>query len=327
MKQYTQSELQKMYMEPSEELKDRIHQEISSLPIKAQKEEIVKKKLSFSFVIVIAILLVLVAVAYAATEVFHGSWMNWEGNTVTVQEEESTQSTDETSFENATDDAAFDNRFDYFLNRTGTKDEYVTVEAFGTFGSRKMTRTVDSWESFQHKMKSAGYLIYPSQIPDGYQFAEATFFLTCRDGEDYHLVEELVEDGITVRRYTLDDAQALITGYSVTFLDENDSEAFLEVFSTLEREHNIADYYINLGADQTPSVLEIPGIDQAIVVFSEDKKTSSLLMRKVLDTPVIGKQRASHDREESIVYSEQHLSIQSSTLSEESYVRMFVPAT
>ena len=206
-------------------------------------------------------------------------------------------------------------------------DEYVTVEAFGTFGSRKMTRTVDSWEAFQQKLESAGYLIYPSQIPEGYQFAEATFFLTCRDGEDYQLVEELVEDGITVRRYTLDDAQTLITGYSVTFLDEKDSKAFLEVFSTLEREHNIADYYMNLGTDQTPSVLEIPGIDQAIVVFSEDKKTSSLLMRKVLDTPVIGKQRASHDREESIVYSEQHLSIQSSTLSEDAYVQMFISAT
>ena len=46
MKQYTQSELQKMYMEPSEELKDRIHQEISSLPIKEQEENIVKKKQS-----------------------------------------------------------------------------------------------------------------------------------------------------------------------------------------------------------------------------------------------------------------------------------------
>ena len=82
MKQYTQSELQKMYMEPSEELKDRIHQEISSLPIKEQEENIVKKKLSFSFVSVIAILLVLVAVAYAATEVYHRIRINWKGETV-----------------------------------------------------------------------------------------------------------------------------------------------------------------------------------------------------------------------------------------------------
>ena len=271
-------------------------------------------------------IMLLCFIQHSYAETNNGSWMNWEGNTVTVQEEETTQSNDETSFENATDDAAFVDRFDYYLNRTGTKDEYVTVEAFGTFGSRKMTRTVDSWESFQHKMESAGYLIFPSQIPDGYQFAEATFFLTCRDGEDYQLVEELVEDGITVRRYALDDAQTLITGYSVTFLDEKDGKAFLEVFSTLESEQNIAAYNINLDANQTPSVLEMPGIDQAIVVFSEDTKTSSLLMRKVLDIPVTGKLLASHGREESIVYSEQHLSIQSSTLSEESYVRMFVPA-
>ena len=48
MKSYTQSELRKMYMKPSEELKDRIHQEISSLPVKEQEEEIVKKKLSLA---------------------------------------------------------------------------------------------------------------------------------------------------------------------------------------------------------------------------------------------------------------------------------------
>ena len=86
MKQYTQSELQKMYMEPSEELKNRIHQEISSLPIKEQEEEIVKKKLSFSFVSVIAILLALVAVAYAATEVYHRISVNWKGETVSETE-------------------------------------------------------------------------------------------------------------------------------------------------------------------------------------------------------------------------------------------------
>ena len=82
MKRYTQSELQKIYMEPSDELKNRIHQEISSLPIKEQEEKIVKRKLSFSFVSAIAILLALVAVAYAATEVYHRISVNWKGETV-----------------------------------------------------------------------------------------------------------------------------------------------------------------------------------------------------------------------------------------------------
>ena len=82
MKRYTQCELRKMYMEPSAELKDRIHQEISSLPIKEQEEKIVKKKLSFSFVSIIAILIVLVAVAYAATEVYNRISINWKGETV-----------------------------------------------------------------------------------------------------------------------------------------------------------------------------------------------------------------------------------------------------
>ncbi len=82
MKQYTQSELQKMYMEPSEELKNRIHQEISSLPIREQEEKIVKQKLSFSFVSAIAILLLLAAVAYAATEVYHRISVNWKGETI-----------------------------------------------------------------------------------------------------------------------------------------------------------------------------------------------------------------------------------------------------
>lgn len=71
MKRYTQSDLQKMYIEPSEGLKNYIHEEISSLQINKQEEKIVKKKRPFSFVHAIAIFLVLVALVYAVTEVYH----------------------------------------------------------------------------------------------------------------------------------------------------------------------------------------------------------------------------------------------------------------
>ena len=160
MKQYTQSELQKMYMEPSEELKNRIHQEIFSLPIKEQEEEIVKKKLSFSFVSVIAILLALVAVAYAATEVYHRISVNWKGETVEETElpigpEPTVIPPPDAQVLMTDEDLA--QMADELLRKAVAEDEYgvVSYETAGgnMNGTSPIQKTFDSWDEFREYMK------------------------------------------------------------------------------------------------------------------------------------------------------------------------------
>ena len=196
MKQYTQSELQKMYMEPSEELKDRIHQEISSLPIKEQEEKIVKKKLSFSFVTVIAILLILVAVAYAATEVYHRISVNWKGEVIEEQEVYNPEPTptpqpvmNETEIRTKAEE----------LLQTVTEDEYGTVSYTSVDGTnlggsgKPRHKTLYSWEEFKQAMTNVNYLSLPVWIPDGYEFQNAILTLDCKADGEYKLLEERQE--------------------------------------------------------------------------------------------------------------------------------------
>lgn len=291
MKQYTQSELQKMYMEPSEELKDRIHQEISSLPIKEQEENIVKKKLSFSFVSVIAILLVLVAVAYAATEVYHRIRINWKGETVEETElpigpeptvipppDAQVLMTDEDLVQMA----------DELLRKAVAEDEYgvVSYETAGCImnGTSPIQKTFDSWDEFREYLIHSSELTLPTWIPDGYEFREAKVMISCKADGEYKLIEERQEGPITLKRYKIDDSDSVVVWYVINFREPGNNKHYLHVDSTLIDDLDANGRIFNLTDGQSASVITVPGMDDALaIVNSNDPAYNSLAMLRKLN--------------------------------------------
>lgn len=336
MKQYTQSELQKMYMEPSEELKDRIHQEISSLPIKEQEENIVKKKLSFSFVSVIAILLVLVAVAYAATEVYHRIRINWKGETVEETElpigpeptvipppDAQVLMTDEDLVQMA----------DELLRSAVAEDEYGVVSyetPGGTVGKiSPVKKSFGSWDEFREYMNHSSELTLPAWIPDGYGFQEAQVMISCKADGEYKLIEERQEGAITLKRYRIDDSDSVVEWYVIVFRESGENNHYLIAGSSLN-DPDADGRTFELTDGQSASVMTIPGMDNALaIVDSNDPTYNRLAMIRRLDRPVeyrIGPvYDDQHTPAESTVSTYESIDVSSPWLDIESLKRMFTP--
>ena len=272
MKQYTQSELQKMYMEPSEELKNRIHQEISSLPIKEQEEEIVKKKLSFSFVSVIAILLALVAVAYAATEVYHRISVNWKGETVEETElpvwPEPTVAPPQDA--KMLSDEDLSQMADELLKNSVAEDEYglVSYETAGGMmgGARPIQKTFDSWDEFREFMIQSSELTLPVWIPEGYEFQVAKAGISCKADGEYKLVEEHQEGAITLKRYKIDDSDSVVVWYYIDYKESGEDNHYLLVGSSLTDDLDGDGRTFNLTDGQSATVITVPGMDDALAI-------------------------------------------------------------
>lgn len=335
MKQYTQSELQKMYMEPSEELKDRIHQEISSLPIKEQEENIVKKKLSFSFVSVIAILLVLVAVAYAATEVYHRIRINWKGETV---EETEVPIGPEATVVPPPDaqmlsDEDLDWMADELLRSAVAEDEYGVVSyetPGGTVGRiSPVKKTFGSWDEFREYMNHSSELTLPAWIPDGYGFQEAQVMISCKADGEYKLIEERQKGAITLKRYRIDDSDSVVEWYVIVFRESGENNHYLIAGSSLD-DPDADGRTFELTDGQSASVMTIPGMDNALaIVDSNDPTYNRLAMIRRLDRPVEYKMGPVYDDQhtpaESTVSTYESIDVSSPWLDIETLQKMFTP--
>lgn len=335
MKQYTQSELQKMYMEPSEELKDRIHQEISSLPIKEQEENIVKKKLSFSFVSVIAILLVLVAVAYAATEVYHRIRINWKGET--VEETEVPIGPEATVVPPPDAQVLSDDDLDWMadelLRSAVAEDEYGVVSyktPGGTVGRiSPVKKSFGSWDEFREYMNHSSELTLPAWIPDGYGFQEAQVMISCKADGEYKLIEERQKGAITLKRYRIDDSDSVVEWYVIVFRESGENNHYLIAGSSLD-DPDADGRTFELTDGQSASVMTIPGMDNALaIVDSNDPTYNRLAMIRRLDRPVEYKMGPVYDDQhtpaESTVSTYESIDVSSPWLDIETLQKMFTP--
>ena len=335
MKRYTQSELQKMYMEPSEELKNRIHQEISSLPIKEQEEKIMKKKLSFSFVTVIAILLVLVAVAYAATEVYHRIRINWKGETV---EETEVPIGPEATVVPPPDaqmlsDEDLSRMADELLQKSVAEDEYglVSYETAGgkMGGARPIQKTFDSWDEFREYMNCSSELTLPTWIPDGYEFQEAKVGISCKADGEYTLIEERQEGAITLKRYKIDDSDSVVVWYYINYRESGEDNHYLLVSSMLIDDQEADERTFDLTDGQSASVITVPGIDDALAIVRNDPAYNSLAMRRNLNHSIECRTDPMYAEVpvpiEPTVFTCENIDVSSPWLDTETLQKMFIP--
>jgi len=336
MKRYTQSELLKMYMEPSEELNTRIHQEISSLPLKEQEGNIVKKKLSFSFVTVIAILLVLVAVAYAATEVYHRITVNWKGETVEESEvpvgpEATVVPPPDAQIVNANDEDL--SRMAGELLNTVAEDEYGLVSYETTGGTMGRVspaqKSFDSWDEFQEYMIHSSDLTLPTWIPEGYEFQEAKVMLFCKADGEYNLVEERQKGAMTLKRYKIDDPDSVVGWYVIDYREFGEDTHYLIVGSSLTDDLDADGRTFNLTDGQSASVITVPGMDNALaIVDSNDPTYNQLAMIRRLDRSIeymIDPMHADLQPIEPIVSTYESIDVSSPSLNVETLQKMFNP--
>lgn len=319
MKRYTQSELRKMYMEPSAELKDCIHQEISSLPIKEQEEKIVKKKLSFSFVSIIAILIVLVAVAYAATEVYNRISINWKGETV-EESEIVPQPTAEIPV--PTEEADLHQIAERLVESAPegeiVKASYPDPEGGQSGVRRSFCQKYTSWEELQQALSKNSGITLPAWIPDGYhlQYAEISF----KSKNDYHLIEEKQEGSVTLRRYSVDDENKVID--DCYLLLQDDEKHTISITSTLSGSTDSNNSAINIPADNSVTSVTVPGMENAIAINSTGNIGSTLYLRRLLDSPI--KWVDTPDMPAFVMaYNEEHIDIWATDLAIDELKKMF----
>ena len=251
---------------------------------------VMKKKLSISVVGIIAIILVLTAVAYAATEVFQRISVNWKGDIIEEQEVYNPEPTP--TPQSVMNEAELSAKAEELL-QTVTEDEYGTVsytsaEGTNLGGSGKPRhKTLYSWEEFKQAMANVDYLSLPVWIPDEYEFQNAILTLDCKADGEYKLLEEHQEGTVTLKRFIVDDADSIITGYELFLRDSDEDYHYIVVYSNLYPDSDTDEHSIGLLEGESAVVISIPGMDNALAIEgTNETKGNSLLMRRSLDTPI-----------------------------------------
>lgn len=302
MKRYTRNELQRMYEKPSQELTDRIHQTIISLPAQKQEEEIVKKKVSFSIVFVFVILFALAAVAYAAST----GWIRevtWQGEPV--------EATNEPYMgPGITDEYTEKSQLIEEVAQSIPDGDYAEIsyrgESFSMWKTRKKQKVFSSFEEFRQFMAGVDYLTAPVWLPENTVSFTATVTMDSKPKEDadendyiisvdesgnetvelpgcYELIEEKDVKEVHVDHYVLDDADAVVTGYKIILGIEGHRD--IEIDSELSVAIGESSFWLAEG--ETASPLEVEGVTKALLVSSEDPDMyDKLFLDKELDHSV-----------------------------------------
>ena len=302
MKRYTRSDLQQMYENPSQELTDCIHQAIISLPAQKQEEVIVKKKVSFSIVFVFIILFALAAVAYAAST----GWIrevSWKGEPVETTE-------DPYAGPDMTDEDMEKYRIVQELAESIPDEEYAEIgywgESCNIWRTHKKQKKFSSFEEFRQFMAGIDYLTAPAWLPENTVSFSATVTMDSRtrevtDENDYiisvdesgnetqelpgcfELIEEKEVENVQLTRYALDDANAVVTGYSIVL--GIDGQRDVEIYSELSLALDEGSFWLT--EEETTSSLNLEGVTKALLVSSENPDTyDKLFLDKDLDKPV-----------------------------------------
>ena len=289
-----------------------------------------KKKLSFSVAGIIAVILALTVAAYAATEVYHRISVNWKGEMIDEQEVMNPEPTpspqpmmNETELRIKADE----------LLQTVREEEYGTVSYTCPDGmslagvGRPRHKTLYSWEEFRQSMANVDYLSFPDWIPDEYEFRYAILELDCKADGEYKLLEEHQEGAVTLKRFTVDDADSVITGYELFFRESDEDYHYIAVYSNLYQNSDTDEHSIGLLEGETAAVVAIPGMDNAIAIDGTDEtKGSALLMRKVLNTPVDVKRPPFEDSPfDSETFTEENIAVHAPSLDVDTMRKMFTP--
>ena len=290
---------------------DRCFSDVKSDPclayhiIAAEKGETkLKKKTSVSLVPVLVVLVLLATVAYAATEIYRQ--VTWKGEPLGTTE---APFTSETIY---AEDPVEDEMINHIENLTATvpEDDYsevwYTENGSRTINVHKKQKTFSSYEDFQQFMSGIDYLTVPVWFPENMNHfsgkvlmeskvnieSEEDGYFVDTDGvsvfqtgniDGYYKQTEEWDDGpIHFRRYTLNDAEAVITGYEliIGFTDHSDIIITSELYTG-------SGSSFTLTADETAKTIDVKNMNDALLINSSNNTMHDrLFLRRELYTPI-----------------------------------------
>ena len=108
--------------------------------------------------------------------------------------------------------------------------------------------------------------------------------VSCKAGGEYKLIEERQEGQITLKRYKVDESDAVVEWYVISFTEPGENKHYLHVSSTLIDDLDANERIFNLTDGQSASVITVPGMDNALaIVDSNDPAFNSLAMLRKLN--------------------------------------------
>ena len=171
-----------------------------------------------------------------------------------------------------------------------------------------MTKAIRSMEEFHASMRDAEFLPLPVAIPQGYEFVEGTIWYDCKADGQYHLLStETPAEGLTIKRYSVDEGMKLIRSYDLLFRRNDDAHDYLSIYAGLEYATDPQEHTFGLNPDQKSRTLSVEGMDNALAIFSDSHTTVS--MRRVLAAPVQFLDFQPDDHHVVNTYAEVHVSI------------------
>ncbi len=173
-------------------------------------------------------------------------------------------------------------RFYELLDYTKDRELIVLSTAHkGTWSSR--IQKVSTMEDFKTLMDTAAS-DFPllGEIPEGYVFDRGLVEFGCLPQGKYILTSQTVHpEGFTESHYTIDPSMDFVKAYNLIFKTEDDVDhIFIHVFMNITT--NPGEYTFGISDDQSARVVQVEGMENAIVIDSEN--ASHLAMRKTMSS-------------------------------------------
>ena len=301
-----------------EQLKNAVDNTLSGLPqnsflyqrveaAASEGDNNLNKRIIPKTVIIMAAILLITLTTALASGLFGN--VNWFGEVIPDQYQGQTLEPHTTPTPHPDDGptvSLFDLTQEILLNRA--EGELVIAQEEHSGSWMGMTKDIQSMAEFYAAMKNVEPLPLPATIPEGYEFVEGTIWYDCKPEGTYRLLSaETPAEGLTVKRYTVDEGMELIRCYDLLFRRNDDAHDYLSIYATLEYATDPLEHSFGLNPDQESLAVSVEGMDNALAIFSDSH--TSLSMRRVLETPVAFLDFQPDDQHVIDTYAEVHVSI------------------
>ena len=188
--------------------------------------------------------------------------------------------------------------------------------------STSMFRTADSEAEFLALLEGDDEMALPNFIPEGYEFVQGEVVYKCRADGAWNLVEQQTVDEVFVAEwYTMDKADEVISGYYLLYRESPESNHYLSIYAGLSVRQDVEEQSFGFLAGQTPSVVQVPGMDHALAITSEDR--CSLYMLRNMKQPVELLWLPEYEWLGSISYEQLDVTVSAPLLDVDTLIRMF----
>lgn len=256
--------------------KQALLRQISAAPAREKGEKNMFRPNKFRTVLVIAAIVTLLSFTVALAAGLSG-YVDYKGKPV---EKPQMLSTTPVPPENCLTEAQFDGIVNKVLN---SKSDEQFVSVYYELGSTRWGATLPSTKritSLEAVADLVGQSMRLPAVPESFSLRHAWVTLLCDAEHDYELVsEEVMANGVVIRRYIIPEGGAVGMSYSITLENESGDDIYCcaSLFSPMDRRFRVTE------ADtvQTPAV---PDMDEALLIAGDDK--TRLYLRHALETPI-----------------------------------------